>query len=123
MAAALLRHHAGDYFEALSASTSQDPVAPEALDTLRHLGVACDGLRSKAPTEVEHLSFDFVITLCDKARREYEQAPHIGDLIAWDFEEPATRQCIHPYSKTAKELSERIKMFALVQTRNNRRIA
>lgn len=123
MAEALLRHHAGDFFEALSASTSPDPVAPEALEALRHLGVPCEELQSKPLAEVEHLCFDFVITLCDKARREYEQAPHIGDLIAWDFEEPATRQCIRPYYTTAKELSERIKMFALVQTRNNRRIA
>ena len=123
MAEALLRHHASDYFEVSSASTSPAPVAPEALQALQHLGVPCEGIHAKAPSEVEHLCFDFVITLCDKARREYEQAPHIGDLIAWDFEDPTTRECIRPYYTTARELSERIKMFALVQTRNCRHIA
>ena len=118
MAEALLRHHGGDAFEVYSAGTNPEPVDPRALQALTHFGIAAEHLYSKSVDEVAGREFDLVITLCDKSRGEYEQAPKIGELIAWDFADPATRECIRPFYTTARELSERIKIFALVQSKD-----
>ena len=91
MAEALLRHQAGERFEAFSAGIQPEVIDRRALEVLEALGVPTEGLHSKSVSAFVDQSFDFVITLCDKAHQECRNLPATTDTIAWDFEDPKTR--------------------------------
>lgn len=120
MAEALLRHHASDLFETASAGLAPTEPDPRALEALEHSGIDTGSLKSKSLDAVDARSFDFVITLCDKAAQECHSIRGIRDTLAWDFEDPRKRAGAQPYEKTLNELNERIKMFVLVQTKPKR---
>ena len=52
--------------------------------------------RSKNITEFDGMNFDYVIALCDKARREY-QAMRCWEKLEWNFEDPQFQQCANPF--------------------------
>jgi arsenate reductase len=87
MAEAVLRHIGRERFEVFSAGTNPRSVHPMALETLRQNKVPTDGLRSKHVSTFEGMAFDYVITLCDRAR---EQCTSVGSLetIHWSFPDP-----------------------------------
>lgn len=118
MAEALLRHTAGNRFEAYSAGTAPTAVDPRTIEVLQSMGVATEGLRSKSLDEFEGQAFDYVITLCDKASQECRTPPTAGEAIAWNFEDPATSTHPHPFKSTLHEIHERIKMFVLVKSKS-----
>ena len=114
MAEAIFRQFAGDHFEVASAGTEPTRPEPEALAALEHLGVETDGLHSKALDEINLNSFDYVISLCDRARTECQNLCGDQHFIAWDFPDPVTSKKTDAFKKTAHELSERIKMLLLI---------
>ncbi|MGE6661244.1 arsenate reductase ArsC [Pseudomonas sp. NPDC077408] len=115
MAEALLRHTAPDQYDAFSAGTKPDAVDPYAQSALDQLGVSTDGLRSKSVDEFAGQTFDFVITLCDKAALECHALPGAGEFITWNFQDPADSPQPDAYRHTLHEIHERIKMFVLVK--------
>lgn len=117
MAEVLLRHQAGGQFEAFSAGTSPEEVDARTVTVLQKMGLPAENLLSKPVSGYEDDSFDFVITLCDKAGQECKNFPNAAETIAWNFEDPKTRPGLSPFETTAKEINERIKMFVLVQTK------
>lgn len=120
MAEALVNSQYGTEFEAFSAGTAPSTLDPKAMEAIDRFGLSREGLRSKPLSEFEDQSFDFVITLCSKASRECQKFPNTGEQKAWDFEDPKSRTGIKPYDTTLKELSERINMLALVQSRKSK---
>lgn len=120
MAEVLLRNHAGEFFDVASAGTAPEGVDRRALEALRRFGFNNEGLRSKSVSEFDGQPFDFVITLCSKARQECANFPNAGELIAWDFADPKPKEGIAPFEVTLRELNERIKIFALVQTKEEK---
>jgi len=70
IAEGLIRQEAGDRFDVSSAGTQPTQVRPEAVGVMRELGIDISGQRSKPLAEFEGQTFDFVITVCDKAREE-----------------------------------------------------
>ena len=115
MAEALLRSTASDRYDVFSAGTAPEGLDPKAIKAIERFGLSTEGLSSKPMSNFIGQSFDFVITLCEKARQECEAFPYAKETIAWDFEDPKTRYGNHPYGTTLKELNERIKMFLLIQ--------
>ncbi|WP_278354389.1 MULTISPECIES: metalloregulator ArsR/SmtB family transcription factor [Idiomarina] len=114
MAEAIFRQFAGDDFEVASAGTEPTQPEPGALVALEHLGVETDGLHSKALDEINLNSFDYVISLCDRARTECQTLCGDQHFIAWDFPDPVASKKADAFKKTAHELSERIKMLLLI---------
>lgn len=89
MAEGLLRHDAGQRFEVASAGTKPGSVRPEAIAVMREAGIDIAAQRSKHVDEFAGQPFDYVITVCDKAR---ETCPvFFGDArkLHRDFEDPA----------------------------------
>ncbi len=118
MAEALLRHHASDYFEVASAGTHPSAVDEKTLEALQRQGISTRGLYSKSLESVlQGPPFDFVITLCDKARQECAMVAGFEETLHWDVMAPKQRTESDPYHKTLLELSERIKMFVLIKTK------
>jgi arsenate reductase len=71
MAEGLLRHHAGDRFDAFSAGTEPSQVRPEAISVMRELGIDISGQRSKNVDEFLRQHFDYVLTVCDHAKERF----------------------------------------------------
>ncbi len=89
MAEALIRYEAGDVFEVFSAGTHPAQVRPEAVAVMRDLGIDISAQRSKPLTEFEGQKFDFVITVCDRAREECPIFSGAPERLHWPFEDPA----------------------------------
>lgn len=117
MAEALLRHQAGDKYEVFSAGTHPEVLDSRAVHALQEFGVSTDGLVSKHISQFEGQSFDFVITLCDKATQECSNFANAGERLAWNFEDPKARRIHLPFEITLKEINERLKMFLLIQAK------
>lgn len=118
MAEALLRHYAGEQFEVFSAGTEPEEIDPRTLSALQEFGVATTGLWSKALTNLEAQHFDYVISLCDKAHRECRNWPGAGVVMAWDFPDPRISLDPKAFIRTLQEISERIRLFVLVNSRD-----
>ena len=88
IAEGLIRHEAGNRFEVFSAGTHPAPVRPEAVAVMQELGIDLSGRRSKPLAEFSRLPFDFVITVCDRAREECPVFPG-AERLHWPFEDPA----------------------------------
>lgn len=114
MAEAIFRQLAGDGFEVASAGTEPTRPEPRALAALETLDVQTNGLDSKAVDDIDLDSFDYVISLCDRARAECQTLHEGQKFIAWDFPDPVTGKKSDAFKKTAHELRERIKMLLLI---------
>lgn len=121
MAEALLRHQAGDKYEVFSAGTKPEGVDSRAVTALQGFGVSTEALSSKHYSVYENQAFDFVITLCDKSSKECGNFADAGERLAWNFEDPKSRRCPHPFETTLKEINDRLKMFLLIQSKGNAR--
>jgi len=92
MAEGLLRHDAGDRFEAFSAGTNPSSIRPEAIAAMLELGIDISGHRSKSVDEFAGQRFDYVLTVCDNAK---ESCPvFLGNTAAihHGFADPAAVQ-------------------------------
>jgi arsenate reductase (thioredoxin) len=89
MAEGLLRHDAGERFKVESAGTKASFVRPEAIAIMRELGIDISGHRSKNADEFEGQPFDYVITVCDKARESCPLFFGKAQKLHHDFEDPA----------------------------------
>ena len=122
MAEVLLRHQAGDKFDVFSAGTAPEKIDDRTLAALSAFGLSGEQLASKSIDIFADQHFDFVITLCDKARQECQSYPCSDQLIAWDFAEPQSRPGPVPFQTTLNELDNRIAMFVLVQSKNQEKM-
>src|SRR5262245_7660558 len=89
MAEALLPLIAGDYFETSSAGTEPVGLNPAAVTAMQELGVDISHRRSKHVSEFLGRQFDYVITVCDRARESCPTFPTASRLLHWSFEDPA----------------------------------
>ena len=89
MAEAILRQMGGPDFEAYSAGTHPREVHPLTLRALAEAGVSAAGLRSKSVDEFTGDRFDFVITVCDRARQSCPVFPGAERSLHWGFDDPS----------------------------------
>ncbi len=85
MAEGLLRHLAGDRFEAFSAGTEATCVRSEAISAMNDLRIDISGRESKTLDRYLGEPFDYVITVCDEAN---EACPFFPGA-----KEPCTGRC------------------------------
>lgn len=89
MAEGLLRHLAGDRFEVASAGVAPSHVRPEAINSMKEIGIDISAHRSKSVDEFTGQEFDFVITVCDNANEQCPVFPGKTKRLHWGFEDPA----------------------------------
>jgi arsenate reductase len=80
MAEALLNEFGGSDFAAFSAETEPRPVRPETKTVLGEIGIDWSGALSKSVVPFVGQPFDYVITVCDRARLSCPVFP--GELLA-----------------------------------------
>ena len=91
MAEALLRHEAGDRFEALSAGTEPKGVNPLTVRALEEIGVSAAGLRSKPLSEyLGQRRIDYAVIVCSQANEACPATyPFSTHRLYWPFDDPA----------------------------------
>lgn len=123
MAEALLRRDGGDGFEVVSAGVDPRPVHPLAIRALAKVGIDISQATSKSVGTFLGQRFDYVITVCDRARAACPVFPGGSETLHWGVEDPAQatgtddeRQVA--FDQALKELAMRIHTFLpLVQAR------
>ena len=89
MAEGLLRHLAGDRFDAYSAGTEATRVRPLAIRTMADLGVDISGQASKTLDRYLGETFDAVITICDQANESCPVFAGAKSRLHWSFPDPS----------------------------------
>lgn len=91
MAEALLRHHAGDRYEAASAGLEPKGIHPLTLIVLQEIGVDTKALQSKdIKTFLGKIPVRYAIIVCDKAKNSCPQVyPFAPQNLFWPFDDPA----------------------------------
>ena len=123
MAEALLRHAGGEQYQVFSAGSRPGSPDPRALAALDQVGIATAGLRSKGIDEFAGEHFDYVITLCDKQALECAALPQADEVLAWHFEDPAASSQPAAFRQTLQAIHERIKLFVLINSKEEKALA
>ena len=89
MAEGLVRHLAGDRFEAYSAGTEATHVRPLAIRAMDEIGIDISGQESNTLNRYLGEPFDYVITVCDEANEACPFFPGAKNRLHWSFEDPA----------------------------------
>ena len=113
MAEGLLRYRAGARVAAASAGIRPKPVHPYAVAVLHdRYGIDIAGHRPVPVETAAQEPFDYVISLCDKAREACPEFPGRPGLIHWSLPDPAAGEgglAGYPaFERTAAELDARI---------------
>ncbi|MBB3331636.1 protein-tyrosine-phosphatase [Halomonas campaniensis] len=112
MGEALLRHLAGDRFEACSAGSEPDAPQAQALAALQQQGIATEGLASKSLDEFAGEAFDAVIVLCDKAQQACRDWPgRTEQRLFWDIRDPRLIGRADAYEQALQEIRRRLMLW------------
>jgi arsenate reductase (thioredoxin) len=113
MAEGLLRHLAGDRFEAMSAGTEATHVRPLAIRAMKEISVDISGQESKILDRYLREPFDHVITVCDGANEACPFFPGASSRLHWSFDDP---------SRAQGSEEERLTVFRSLRDRIRKRI-
>ena len=116
MAEGLLRHLAGDRFDAASAGTHPAGLSTGAVAVMKEIGIDISSHRSKLVDEYMETRFDYVITVCDRAKETCPVFPAALSQLHWSFEDPAAAQGSAEerravFRRIRDEIAERIRRF------------
>jgi arsenate reductase (thioredoxin) len=89
MAEAILEQIGGREFEVESAGTEPRGVNPLTLRVLADEGIDWSAATSKSVEQFVGEPFDYVITVCDRARQACPVFPGAGTMLHWDVDDPA----------------------------------
>jgi arsenate reductase len=124
MAEGLLRHMAGDRFDAFSAGTEVTRVRPEAIQVMREIGIDISGQESKSVDRFVGEPFSWVITVCDQAREVCPYFPGADATAHWGLDDPSEalgseQERLAVFRRVRDEIRDRLRMFILAASRTD----
>ncbi len=116
MAEGLFRAHGGERLEVFSAGTEPSGVRREAIAVMREIGIDISGHRSKSVDEFTGQQFEYVITVCDNARKACPVFPGAKQQLHWPFIDPAAvvgseQERLAAFRGVRDQLRKRIESF------------
>ncbi|MBI3808149.1 MAG: arsenate reductase ArsC [Nitrospirae bacterium] len=129
MAEGFLRHLAGDRFDVASAGTEPVGLNPGAVEVMKEIGVDISWHRSKRADEFLGQPFDYVITVCDRAKESCPTFPGAKFLLHWSFDDPAEAEGLAEerreiFRRVRDEIAERLQqLMDAVPRVDSRRLA
>jgi len=116
IAEALLRDFGGPDFAVFSAGVEPKGVNPYTVRALDEVGIDWSNARSKSVTEYLGQRFDYVITVCDRARQTCPVFPGEHNSMHWGLEDPAEvegtdEQKLEAFRRTRTEVAVRLRPF------------
>jgi arsenate reductase len=120
MAEGLLRHHAGQHFEAFSAGTEPGSLHPLAVRAMGELDIDISNQAPKSVDEFSSQDFDAVVTVCDQAKESCPVFPGAARQLHWSFEDPSRAQGseevrLEVFRRVRDEIMARIRQFVSEQ--------
>src|SRR5688572_18911001 len=123
MAEALLRTWGGERFDVHCAGT--EPAAqvhPMALTVLDETGISAAGASPKHLQVFLNEPWDYVITVCDRARESCPVFPGDAARIHWSFDDPAAaegteEQRLRVFRRVRDEIGQRLRLFLNVTSK------
>jgi arsenate reductase len=125
IAEALLRDFGGTEFDVDSAGTEPKSINPYTVKVLNEIGIDWSGARSKSATEFLGQRFDYVITVCDRARQTCPVFPGNHNTLHWGLDDPAEvegtdREKLEAFRRTRTEVAARLRPFVELSRRARR---
>lgn len=122
IAEALLAEYGGADFEVHSAGTEPKGVNPYTIRALAEAGIDWSGAMSDAITKYLGQSFDYVITVCDRARETCPVFPGSTNSLHWGLDDPAEvegtdEERLAAFRRTRLEVATRLRPFIEVALR------
>ena len=122
MAEAVLRDMGYGAFETFSAGTDPHGVNPLTIRALAGVGIDASGARSKSVTEFFGQPFDYVVTVCDRARESCPVFPGGAESLHWGFDDPAEAtgtedERLAVFEQVLREIAARLRVLVPVALR------
>lgn len=116
MAEGFLRELGGDAFEVASAGVDPGRINPLAIRVMAEAAVDISAQYSKSVDEMTAGHFDYVITVCDRAREACPIFPRAARSLHWSFEDPAEatgaeEDRLIVFRRVRDEISGRVREF------------
>ncbi len=126
IAEALLKHDGGDDFEVYSAGTEPNPVNPYAIRVLADMGIDWSHAESKTINQFLGQRFDYVITVCDRAKATCPVFPGASTSLHWGLDDPSEvdgtdEEKLTAFQRTRTEVSARLRPFIEIVLRDTGR--
>jgi len=124
MAEALLRTASNGEVEVFSAGSQPGQVHPLAIESMAAMHIDISAQRSKHYDEYLNDSFDYVITVCDRAREVCPVFPGENQVIHWSIPDPAAiedpAEARRAFRQAATQLMTRIRyLHILIERRRS----
>jgi arsenate reductase len=122
IAEALLGHYGGSDFLVHSAGTEATRVNPFAVQVLAEIGIDWANARSKVLTEFLDEPWDYVITVCDRARQSCPVFPGQMNSLHWGLDDPSEvdgtdEEKLEAFRRTRMEVATRLRPFIEIALR------
>ena len=112
IAEAYLRHFVDDNVKIYSAGIEAHGVNPKAIETMNDDGIDISHHTSNHIDEYQHISFDYLITVCDNAKQNCPFYPSEAKRFHQNFPDPAkARGNEEEVDKAFSEVRELIKTY------------
>lgn len=115
MAEGWLRHLAGKRFEVFSAGTHPVGLNPGSVEVMAEVGIDIAHHRSKSVAEFTGKPFDYVITVCDRAKESCPMWSGARHLVHWSFDDPAAEtdplQRRRIFGRVRDEIAAQVRQF------------
>ncbi len=122
MAEGILRHLNGNEVEVFSAGTAPSSVHPYAIRAMAEIGIDISQQRAKHTNEFRDQPFDYVITVCDRAREKCPTFAGGAQRIHWSLPDPLAVQGDEAQAEairqTVQELMIRVRYLSRLIDRN-----
>ena len=122
IAEAVLRRQGGADFDVFSAGTEPKGVNPYTVRVLADAGIDWSAARSKSVDAFLGQPFDYVITVCDRARQSCPVFPGQHNSLHWGLEDPAEvegtdAERLAAFERTYMDLNQRMRPFVEIALR------
>ena len=116
MAEGLARSLGGHRVRSFSAGTYPKPVHPLAVQVMKEIEVDIGKQQSKDVDALAGEVFDFVITVCDRAKQQCPVVPGTHERIHWGFDDPADatgseEERLREFRRVRDEIRQRVRLF------------
>lgn len=120
IAEAYLRYYGAGRLEVYSAGIEAHGVNPRAISTLHDDGIDISNHTSNLLDEYLHISFDYVITVCDNAKERCPYFPGGGVRLHHNFPDPAKatgteEEIKQQFARVRDEIKEYCRSFVAQQ--------
>jgi arsenate reductase (thioredoxin) len=109
MAEGWTRHVKGDVIEPYSAGVQPHDIDPRAIQAMAEVGIDISNHQSKDVSTLEHIDFDFVITVCDRARESCPFFPSKTRVLHVGFDDPPKLAAASPTEEEAMAPYRRVR--------------